>query len=72
MRPVARTGEKRNAYGILVGKPEGKIPIGCPRCRFEDTIKMNITWQGADWTDLFHDMDSWWNLLNAVTNLQFQ
>jgi len=35
-------------------------------------IKMDITWQGVDWTDLVHDMNSWWNLLNAVTELQFQ
>ena len=72
MRSVAHTGEKRNAHGFLVGKPEGKISIGCPRCRFESAVKMDATWQGVDWTDSVHDMDIWWNLLNAVTNLQFQ
>lgn len=48
MWPVAHTVEKRNVYGILVGKPEGEIPIGCLRCSFESTIKMDITWQGVD------------------------
>jgi hypothetical protein len=48
-------GEKRNAYRILVGKPEGKIPLGRPRCKWEDNIKMNLRevgWCGMEWTDL--------------------
>jgi hypothetical protein len=72
MRPVARNGENGNIYGILMGKPDGKRPICCPRCRFEDTIKMDITWQGLAWTNLVHDTDSWWNLLYAVRKFQFQ
>jgi hypothetical protein len=47
--------EKRNAYRILVGKPEGKRPLGRPRCRLLDTIKMNlreIGWDGIVWTGL--------------------
>jgi hypothetical protein len=47
--------EKRNAFGILVGKPEGKRPLGRPRRRWEDNIKMNhreIGWDGVDWIDL--------------------
>jgi hypothetical protein len=53
---VARMGEKRNAYRILVGKPEGKKPI--PRCRWEDNIKMDlreIGWGDMDWSDLAQD-----------------
>jgi hypothetical protein len=51
VRPFARVGEKRNAYRILVGKPEGKIPLGRPRRRWEDNIKMylrEIGWDGMD------------------------
>jgi hypothetical protein len=46
--------EKRNAYRILVGKPEGKIPLGRPRRRWEDNIRMDlreIGWGGIDWID---------------------
>jgi hypothetical protein len=49
---VARLEEKRNAYSILVGKPEGKIPLGRPRHRWVDNIKMNVRligWSGMDW-----------------------
>jgi hypothetical protein len=52
---VAGMGEKRNAYGILVGKPEGKRPLGRPRCRWVDNIQMDlreIGWDGRDWIDL--------------------
>jgi hypothetical protein len=47
-------GEKRNAYRILVGKPDGKRPLGRPRRRWEDKIKMDlreIGWDGVDWID---------------------
>jgi hypothetical protein len=50
---VARMGEPRNAYRILVGKPEGKRPLGRPRCRWVDNIKMDlreIGWDGVVWT----------------------
>jgi hypothetical protein len=53
-------GEKRNAYRILVGKPEGKRPLGRPRHRWEDNIKMvlrEIGWGGMDWIDLAEDRD---------------
>jgi hypothetical protein len=52
---VARVGEKRNAYRILVGRLEGKIPLGRPRLRWVNIIKINlrnIGWDGRDWIDL--------------------
>jgi hypothetical protein len=70
---VARKGEKRNAYRILVGKPEGKRPLVRPRCRRVDNIKMGlgeIGWDGVDWIDLAQDRDEWCDLANTVMNLQ--
>jgi hypothetical protein len=52
---VARMGETRNACRILVGKPEGKRPLGRPRSRWVDSIKMDLTeigWDGMDWLEL--------------------
>jgi hypothetical protein len=57
---VARMGETRNAYTLLVGKPEGKRPIERPIRRWVDNIKMDlreIGWGGMDWIDLAQDMD---------------
>jgi hypothetical protein len=57
---VARIGEKRNAYRILVGKPEGKRPLGRPSRRRVNNIKMDlreIRWNGMDWIDLAQDRD---------------
>jgi hypothetical protein len=54
---VARMGETRNAYRILVGKPEGKRSLGRPRRRWVDNIKIDlreIGWDGMDWIDLAH------------------
>jgi hypothetical protein len=54
-RACSMNGRKRNAYRILVGKPEGKRPLERPKCRWVDTIKMNlgeIGWGGMDWIDL--------------------
>jgi hypothetical protein len=65
-------GEKKNAYRILVGNPEGKRPLGRPRCRWEDNIKMDlkeIGWGGMDWIDLAQDRDQWRALVNTVMNL---
>jgi hypothetical protein len=53
-------GEKRNAYRILVGKPEGRRPLGRPKRRWVDNIKMDlreVVWDGMDWTDLAQDRD---------------
>jgi hypothetical protein len=66
-------GEKRNAYRIFVGNPEGKKPLGRPRRRWVDNIKMDlgeIGWDGMDWIDLAQDRDQWRALVNAVTNLR--
>jgi hypothetical protein len=68
---VARIGEKKNAYRILVGKPEGKSALGRPRCRWMDNIKMDLRKMGGgmDWTDLAQDRDQWKYLVNTVINL---
>jgi hypothetical protein len=66
-------GEKRNAYRILVGKPEGKRPLGRPRRRWLDNNKTDlkeIGWDGMDWIDLAQDRDQWKALVNTVMNLR--
>jgi len=65
-------GETRGAYGVLVGKPEGKRPLGRPRRSWEDNIKMDlqeIEWEGMDWIDLAQNRDRWRALVNAVMKL---
>jgi hypothetical protein len=61
------------AYKILVGKPEGKRPLGRPRRRWKDNIRMDlreIGWGGMDWIDLAQDRDQWRAVVNTVMNLQ--
>jgi hypothetical protein len=68
-----RMEEKRNAYRISVGKPEGKIPLRRPRRRWVDNIKMDlreIGWDGVDWMDMAQDWDQWRSLVNTVLNLR--
>jgi hypothetical protein len=66
-------GKKRNAYRILVRNPEGKRPLGRPRRRWVDNIKMNlreIGWDGVDWIYLAQNRDRWRALVNMVVNLR--
>jgi hypothetical protein len=65
-------GEGRGAYRVLVGRPERRRPIGRPRRRWEDNIKMNIQeveWGGMDWIDMAQDRDRWRAVVSAVMNL---
>jgi hypothetical protein len=71
---VAQIGNKRNAYRILVGKPEGKRPLGRPRCQWEDSIKIDLSemgWDDVDWISLPQGRDQWRALVNTVMNLRF-
>ncbi|PNF15038.1 hypothetical protein B7P43_G16981 [Cryptotermes secundus] len=70
---VARMGKTRNAYRILVGKPEGKRSQGRPRCRWVNNIRMDLRergWDGMDWIDLAQCRDQWRALVNEVMNLR--
>jgi hypothetical protein len=70
---VARMGEKRNVYRLLVGQPEGKRPLGRPRRRWMDNIKMDlleIELNVVDWIGLAQDRYRWRALVNSVMNLR--
>jgi hypothetical protein len=69
---VARKGEKRNVYRLLVGKPGGKRPLGRPKHRCVDNIKMDRGEVGCcdvDWIDLAQDRNRWRALVDEVLNL---
>jgi hypothetical protein len=66
-------GEKRTAYRLLVGKPEGKRPLERPRRRWVDNIRMNLVeveWGDVDWIGLAKDRNRWRTLVNSVLNLR--
>ena len=66
-------GERKGLYRVLVGKPEGKRPLGRPRRRWDYNIKMDlqeVECGGMDWIDVAQDKDRWRVLVNAVMNLQ--
>ena len=70
---VVRMGEEREAYRVLVGKPEGKRPLGRPRRRWVDNIRMDLQEVGCgyvDWIGLAQDRDRWRTLVSAVMNLR--
>ncbi|KAJ4430106.1 hypothetical protein ANN_22316 [Periplaneta americana] len=70
---VARMGESRNAYRVLVGRPEGKRPLGRPRGRWEDNIKMDLREVGyddRDWIDFAQDRDLWRAYVRTAMNLR--
>jgi hypothetical protein len=70
---VARMGEVRGAYNILVGRPEGRRPPGRPRRRWEDNVKMDLRETGfrdVDWIHWAQDRDRWRTLVNTVMNLR--
>ena len=70
---VARMGERKGAYRVLMGKPEGQRPLGRPKRRWSDNIKMDLQEVGCgsmDWIELAQDRDRWRTLLTAVMNLR--
>jgi len=69
---MAHMGEGRGVHRVLVGKPDGKRPLGRPRHRWEDNIKMDL-WEvggGGDWMELAEDRDRWRALVNTVMNFR--
>jgi hypothetical protein len=66
-------GEDRGVHRVLVGKPEGKRPLGRPRCKWEDNIKMDLQEVGGghvDWMELAQDRDRWRVFVGMVRNFQ--
>jgi hypothetical protein len=72
-RTCSTHGEKKNAYRILVGKPERRRPLGRPRRGWEDNIRMDlrvIGWSVMDWIHLAQDRDQWRALVKTAMNLR--
>jgi hypothetical protein len=72
-RHVARKGKKRNAYRLLVGKPDERRSLGRPRLRWVDSIRMDLIqmgWSDMDWIGLAQDRDRWRALVNSVLNFR--
>jgi hypothetical protein len=70
---IARKGERKGVYRVWVGKPEGKRPLGKPKSRWEDNIKMHlqeVVCGNMDWIDVAQDRVMWWALVNAAMNLR--
>ena len=70
---VARMGNRRGSYKVLVGRPQGRSPLGIPGFRKQDNIKMEfqeVRWWGMDWIDMAWDTDRWRELVNAAMNLR--
>ena len=70
---MARMEVRRGVYKVLVGKPEGRRPLGRPRRRWEDNIKMDHEEVGrgcGDWMELAQDRDRWWALVSTVMNFR--
>jgi hypothetical protein len=69
---VARMGAMRNAYKILVGKPEGKRPLGRPRHRWEHNTRVDLgkRWESMEWMHLTQDRDRWRALVDVVKSLR--
>jgi len=70
---VARMGDRRGAYKVLVGKHEENRPLGRPRRRWQDNVKMGlqeVSWEGMDWIDLAQDRNRWRAIVNAEMNLR--
>ena len=70
---MARMAEGRGVYKVLVGKPEGKRPLGRLRHRWENNVKMDLQEVGCggeDWIELVQDRDRWRALVNVVMNLR--
>ena len=63
-------GEEMGAYRVVVGKPEGKRPLGRPRCRWVDNIRMDVGCGYVDWIGLAQDRDGWRKLASTVMNLR--
>jgi hypothetical protein len=65
-------GEKINAYRDLVGRPEGRRPLGRPKCRRDDDIKIDlkaVACDGGEWIQMTQGKDEWWTVVKTVMNL---